>query len=57
VIGGLVAATLATLLILPAVFALLQRRSSNRSASLDPLDHQSPQFREEAASMLASENL
>ncbi len=55
VIGGLIFATLATLLILPAVFALLQRRAPNRSASLDPLDAQSPLFREEAVRLLASE--
>ena len=55
VIGGLIFATLATLLILPAVFALLQRRAPNRSASLDPLDIQSPLFRAEAAALLASE--
>lgn len=38
VIGGLLAATLATLLVLPAVFALVQRYASPRSASLDPAD-------------------
>jgi multidrug efflux pump subunit AcrB len=38
VIGGLVAATLATLLVLPAVFAVVQRRSSTRSVSLYPFD-------------------
>jgi multidrug efflux pump subunit AcrB len=38
VVGGLAAATLATLLVLPPVFALLQARSSRRSASLDPDD-------------------
>jgi multidrug efflux pump subunit AcrB len=38
VIGGLMAATFATLLILPSVFALVQRRSGTRSASLDPDD-------------------
>jgi multidrug efflux pump subunit AcrB len=38
VIGGLAAATAATLLVLPAVFALIQRRASIRSASLDPDD-------------------
>jgi multidrug efflux pump subunit AcrB len=41
VIGGLVAATLTTLLILPAVFAAVQGRSSIRSASLDPGDPES----------------
>jgi multidrug efflux pump subunit AcrB len=55
VIGGLFAATLATLLVLPAVFALMQRHAPLSSASLDPLDPQSPQFREEAASLMTSE--
>jgi multidrug efflux pump subunit AcrB len=38
VIGGLFAATLATLLALPTVFALVQRRASLVSPSLDPDD-------------------
>jgi Cu/Ag efflux pump CusA len=38
VIGGLLAATLATLLVLPTVFALVQRRASLQSPSLDPDD-------------------
>ena len=38
VIGGLVAATAATLLILPCVFASLQRKASTASPSLDPDD-------------------
>lgn len=38
VIGGLVAATLATLLVLPCVFAIIQKRTSRESASLDPND-------------------
>jgi len=38
VIGGLLAATFATLFILPPVFALVQRRASRRSVSLDPYD-------------------
>ncbi len=41
VIGGLIAATLATLLILPSVFAMLQRRRPARSSSLDPEDPES----------------
>ena len=38
VIGGLVSATLATLLVLPAVFALVQGHAHRRSASLHPDD-------------------
>ncbi|SPE51159.1 Acriflavin resistance protein [Verrucomicrobia bacterium] len=41
VVGGLAVATLATLLVLPAVFALVQARAHRRSASLDPTDPQS----------------
>ena len=36
VVGGLAAATLATLLVLPAVFTIVQGRAHRRSASLDP---------------------
>ena len=38
VIGGLILATLTTLLVLPAVFALIQGRARRRSASLHPDD-------------------
>jgi multidrug efflux pump subunit AcrB len=38
VVGGLAAATIATLLFLPAVFAILRARASTRSVSLDPED-------------------
>ena len=38
VIGGLAAATAATLLILPCVFALIQSNASIASSSLDPGD-------------------
>ncbi|MFL6439264.1 MAG: efflux RND transporter permease subunit [Terriglobales bacterium] len=38
VIGGLLAATLATLLVLPTVFGLVQRKASLESATLDPED-------------------
>lgn len=41
VIGGLAAATLATLFILPAVFALVQSLAHTRSISLDPDDPES----------------
>jgi hypothetical protein len=36
VIGGLAAATAATLFVLPSVFALVQSRAATASASLDP---------------------
>jgi multidrug efflux pump subunit AcrB len=45
VVGGLAAATLATLLVLPSVFALVQARSHRRSASLDPDDPESTGLR------------
>ncbi len=38
VIGGLAAATVATLLVLPSVFALVRARASTKSRSLDPDD-------------------
>jgi multidrug efflux pump subunit AcrB len=38
VIGGLAAATVATLLVLPSVFAIIQGRTTRRSRSLDPDD-------------------
>lgn len=38
VIGGLLAATVATLAILPSVFSIVQERASRRSVSLDPDD-------------------
>jgi multidrug efflux pump subunit AcrB len=41
VIGGLLAATVATLFVLPSVFALVQRGAAMRSASLDPDDPES----------------
>jgi multidrug efflux pump subunit AcrB len=41
VIGGLAAATVATLFVLPSVYALVQRRASTASASLDPDDPES----------------
>jgi multidrug efflux pump subunit AcrB len=44
VLGGLVAATLATLFILPAVFAILRNRASRISKSLDATDPQSGRF-------------
>jgi multidrug efflux pump subunit AcrB len=44
VIGGLAAATLATLVVLPTVFALVQGKATRASASLDPHDPESPRF-------------
>jgi multidrug efflux pump subunit AcrB len=44
VIGGLAAATFATLFVLPSVFALVLGRASVQPASLDPDDPQSPHF-------------
>ena len=44
VIGGLVCATLATLFVTPAVFALLRGRAGRQAASLDPNDPQSPRY-------------
>lgn len=44
VIGGLISSTFAALLILPVVFAVVQRKASLRSVSLDPDDSQSEQF-------------
>jgi multidrug efflux pump subunit AcrB len=41
VIGGLIAATFATLFVLPSVYSLVQQAASTRSASLDPDDPES----------------
>jgi multidrug efflux pump subunit AcrB len=51
VIGGLVAATFATLFILPSVFALVQRGASTRSTSLDPDDPASNYYSPASAPM------
>jgi multidrug efflux pump subunit AcrB len=50
VIGGLVAATLTTLLVLPCVFAVVQQGAGAGSASLDPEDPESAYSDAEAAS-------
>jgi multidrug efflux pump subunit AcrB len=42
VIGGLFAATLATLFLLPTVFGIVQKSASLKSLSLDPEDSESP---------------
>lgn len=44
VIGGLIASTLASLLILPGVFTLVQQKASLISVSLDPEDVESPHY-------------
>ncbi len=44
VVGGLAIATVATLFILPSVFALVQGRSHRRAASLDPTDEASSHY-------------
>ena len=44
VIGGLAAATFATLFVLPSAFAMVQRRATTESASLDPDDPESPHY-------------
>jgi multidrug efflux pump subunit AcrB len=49
VIGGLLAALATTLVVLPAVFAVVQGRSPRTSVSLDPADPDSPHYRPEAA--------
>jgi Cu/Ag efflux pump CusA len=48
VIGGIVASTFATLLILPSVFALIQSRAGVRSVSVDPADAESGHYDAEA---------
>jgi multidrug efflux pump subunit AcrB len=47
VIGGLAAATLATLIVLPTLFALVQGWAGHQSASLDPDDPASLHYHEE----------
>src|SRR5262245_49958601 len=49
VIGGLAAATLATLLVLPSIFALLQKRIHDKTPSLDPDDPESSHYAPVAA--------
>ncbi len=44
VIGGLVAATVATLFVLPTVFAIIQGGASRSSASIDPADPESSRY-------------
>jgi multidrug efflux pump subunit AcrB len=49
VIGGLAAATIATLLVLPAIFALLQKRVAHKTPSLDPDDPDSSYYAPDTA--------
>jgi multidrug efflux pump subunit AcrB len=44
VIGGLIASTFASLLILPAIFILLQKKATTQSVSLDPEDPESKYY-------------
>ena len=44
VIGGLFASTLAALVIIPSVFALVQRNAPTSSSSIDPEDPASPHY-------------
>jgi multidrug efflux pump subunit AcrB len=44
VIGGLAAATLTTLFVLPGVFAMIRGRATRASSSLDPFDPASPRY-------------
>ena len=44
VIGGLVASTLTALVVIPSVFAVVQRKASVISSSIDPEDPDSPHF-------------
>jgi Cu/Ag efflux pump CusA len=44
VIGGLAAATISTLFILPSLYAILQARSTNVSPSLNPYDTESKYY-------------
>jgi multidrug efflux pump subunit AcrB len=44
VVGGLALATVATLLVVPAVFTLVRHRASTKSRSLDPDDPLSGHF-------------
>jgi multidrug efflux pump subunit AcrB len=47
VIGGLIASTLATLLVLPVIFGKAQEKASVASPSIDPTDPSSPHYAQE----------
>jgi RND family efflux transporter MFP subunit len=57
VIGGLIASTLASLLILPAVFTMVQRKASVLSVSLDPEDPDSNFFRKKLQTSISMNTL
>ncbi len=44
VIGGLIAATIATLLVIPSIFAIVEKRDGTRSPSIDPDDPASTHY-------------
>jgi len=44
VIGGLVASTLTALIVIPSVFAIVQRKAATGSSSIDPEDPDSPYY-------------
>lgn len=52
VIGGLIGGTLATLMVLPAAFALIQSRAASSSPSLDPIDPASKFYARDAQEAL-----
>ena len=56
VIGGLAAATVATLLVLPGIFALIRANASRHSPSLDPDDPASTRGRGPATLTAARES-
>ena len=49
VVGGLIAATVATLCVLPCVFASIRKHAVRKSASLDPNDPNSIYFAPQTA--------
>ncbi len=57
VIGGLAAATFATLLILPAIFAIVLGKSKVQSASIHPDNPESAYFSPSAASSHARDSI
>jgi multidrug efflux pump subunit AcrB len=54
VVGGLVASTLSTLFVLPAMLAVLHRRAAERSPSLDPGDPESEHYVDRGSVLVAA---